>query len=90
MGLVHGGVISALVDHTLSLAVYPLVEMDRWVATLELKLNYVSWAKEGELVATGRVESLRRTHAVVRVDVHNDERLVAVGQGTLYIRDRVE
>ncbi len=87
VGTVHGGAVASLIDHTLSLTIYPLVEVGRWVATLEFKVNYISYAKEGTLTAVGRVESLRTHVAVVRVEVHNGAELVAQAQGTLYIRD---
>jgi uncharacterized protein (TIGR00369 family) len=88
VGAVHGGAIASLVDHSLSLAVYPLVERGKWVATMEMKINYLGSVRKGTVKATGRVVSLRRQIAVTRVDVENEGRLVAVGQGTLYIRDR--
>ena len=88
VGVVHGGVIASLIDHTLSLAVYPLVEVGKWVATVEFKTNYLGWVKEGTLVATGTVETLRRKIAVARVAVTNGDETVALAQGTLYVRDR--
>ncbi len=88
VGLVHGGAIASLVDHTLSLAVYPVVEPGVWVATTEFKINYLGSVREGRLRAVGKVVSLRKRLAVVRVDVDNDGRPVAVAQGTLYVKDR--
>lgn len=89
IGAIHGGAIASLVDHSLSLAVYPLVEKGKWVATSEFKLNYLRAAREGAtLRATARVLSLRRSTAVARVDVAlEDGSLVAVAQGTLHVRD---
>lgn len=88
VGVVHGGVIAALVDHTLSIAVYPLVEVGKWVATVEFKINYLGSVREGVLRATGVVERLGKRVAVVRVDVENDGAPVALAQGTLYVRDQ--
>jgi uncharacterized protein (TIGR00369 family) len=88
VGALHGGAIAALVDHALSLAVYPLVEPGKWVATLESKVNFLEPVRGGELRATARVLALKPKVAVVRVDVENEGRLVAVGQGTLYVKDR--
>ncbi len=89
VGAVHGGAIASLVDHSLSLSVYPLVEPGKWVATAEFKLNYLAAARTGTLRATARVLSLRRTQAVARVDVTDDAgQLVAVAQGSLTVRDR--
>ena len=88
VGAVHGGAISSLIDHTLSLTVYPLVEVGKWVATLEMKINYLAAVREGTLRATGRLLSLRRNIAVVAVDVENEGKTVAVAQGTLWVRDK--
>lgn len=88
VGMLHGGALSSLIDHTLSLAVYPLVEPGAWVATLEFKVNYLRPTKEGVLRAIGQVISLRKELAVVRVEVMNGETLVAHAQGTLYVKDR--
>ncbi len=88
VGVVHGGVIAALVDHTLSIAVYPLVEVGKWVATVEFKINYLGSVRGGVVRATGVVERLGKRVAVVRVDVENDGAPVALAQGTLYVRDQ--
>jgi uncharacterized protein (TIGR00369 family) len=90
VGVVHGGSIASLVDHALSIVVFPLVEVGKWVATVEFKVNYLAPVKDGVVVAVARVESLRRALAVVRVDVENGGKQVAIGQGTLYIRERVD
>jgi uncharacterized protein (TIGR00369 family) len=89
VGTLHGGAIVSLIDHVLSLTVYPLVEVGKWVATLEFKVSYLAPVREGKLTARGEVLSLRRTMATVRVDVRNQDRLVATGLGTLYIRDKL-
>ena len=86
-GAVHGGVAAALVDQALGSAVFPLVPLGTWPATLEFKINYLAAARGGLLRATGRVVSLRRRTAVVQVDVENEHgdqtRLVALAQGTI-------
>lgn len=88
MGAVHGGAIAALIDHTLSLAVFPLVEPGVWVATTHMAIEYLAAVRAGDLVADGTVVSLRGKHAVVRVEVRNEGRLVAVGSGGLYVREK--
>lgn len=92
VGVVHGGAIGSIVDHVLSIVVYPLVEVGRWVATLELKTSYLAPVREGEIVAEATVISLRKRLGTVRVDVHNvtaDKRaLVATALGTVYVRDK--
>ncbi len=94
VGAVHGGVIASLVDHSLSLAVYPLVEVGKWVATLELKMNYLAPVrvdapddKPRFIVARAEVLALKKRIAVVRVDVSFEDELVATAQGTVYVKE---
>lgn len=91
VGTVHGGAIASIVDHVASVVVYPLVEVGRWVATLELKTSYLAPVKAGEVVAEATVLSLRKRLGTVRVDVHNvvgeSRTLVATALGTVYVRD---
>jgi uncharacterized protein (TIGR00369 family) len=87
VGVVHGGAIASLVDHALSLVVYPLVERGKWVATTEFKINYVESVKEGTLRVTAEVLSLKKRLAVARADVDCDGKLVAHAMGTLYVKD---
>jgi uncharacterized protein (TIGR00369 family) len=91
---VHGGAIVSLVDHCASLAVYPLVEVGKWVATLELKVNYVSAVPAsagGTLEADAQVLALKKRVGIVRVDVRHvaedRDELVAAAQATVYVRD---
>lgn len=93
VGAVHGGAIVSIVDHCLSLAVYPLVEIGKWVATLELKVNYLSPARidrGGEILCEATVLALKKRVAVVRVDVHHDQEMIASAQGTVYVRDALQ
>jgi uncharacterized protein (TIGR00369 family) len=92
VGAVHGGALVSLIDHTLSLAVYPLVEIGKWVATLEFKVSYLApirQGKPGRIVAEGKVLSLKKRIAAVRVDVTFEGELVATAQGTTYVKDRL-
>ena len=88
VGTVHGGALAALIDHTLSLAVYPLVELGVWVATTNMSLQYLAPVRAGDCVARGTVLSLGTRQAVVRVEVHNGDRLVASAIGGLTVRER--
>jgi len=53
VGMVHGGALSALVDHTLSPAVYPLVDPGVWVATTNLTMQYLAPVRSGDCIAEG-------------------------------------
>ena len=46
-GAAHGAVLASLVDHVLGSAVFPIVPLGTWPATLEFKLNYLAPAREG-------------------------------------------
>lgn len=82
-GAAHGGVVATLVDQVLGSAVFPLVPSGTWPATLEFKLNYLAAVRSGVVRATGRVVSVRRRTAVVRVEVDNEGAPVAEALGTI-------
>jgi acyl-CoA thioesterase len=96
IGLVHGGVLTGLLDHALSIVVYPHVEVGKWAATLDLKVSYIAPVRGGTLVAQAHVTSLRKRIATVRIDVtavdgggggEGEDELVATAMGTVYIKD---
>ena len=91
VGIVHGGAIVSLIDHALSLCVYPLVEVGKWVATLEFKVNYLAPVRPdaGWFDAEAQVISLKKRLAVIRIDVKSKSGdHIATAQGTGYIRER--
>ena len=83
----HGGVISAVCDHVLGCVCYPLMARGQWAATTEFKLNLLAPVTQGVLAAQATVVSMSKALAVVRIEVANEERLVALAQGTVTIRD---
>lgn len=86
-GSLHGGVLSALVDHVLGAVLYPLIPRGTWAATTEFKLNLIAPVREGRLVARSEIIAMSRRTAVVRIDVHNGERLIGAAQGTVTITE---
>src|SRR5687767_9326196 len=84
-GNMHGGCLSALVDHVLGVILYPVMPPGHWAATTEFKLNLLAPVSGGTCTARADVVSMSRRLAVVRIDVENDGRLVAVAQGTCTI-----
>jgi uncharacterized protein (TIGR00369 family) len=84
-GNLHGGVLSATVDHALGTVCYPVIPKGAWAATTEFKLNLLAPVKDGTLSATAQVISLTKRTAVVRIDVTNGDRLVCAAQGTVLI-----
>jgi 1,4-dihydroxy-2-naphthoyl-CoA hydrolase len=87
MGNMHGGVLSAFCDHMLGCVCYPAMQKGQWAATTEFKINLTAPVSKGEVEATAEIVNLSRTQAVVKVAVHNENRIVAVAQGTVTIRD---
>ena len=83
-GIVHGGVISALVDTaTFWAGLGPLPE-DSGLVNVDLKLNYLESATRGRLIATGRRIRAGRTMSYTEAYVHTGEgRLIAHGTSTL-------
>ena len=84
-GMAHGGVVSALVDHVLGAVLYPVIPRGAWAATTEFKLNLLAPVRDGVVQAAAEIVSLGKRTAVVRIDVHNADRLVAVAQGTVTV-----
>jgi uncharacterized protein (TIGR00369 family) len=84
-GSVHGGVLAALTDHVLGAVLYPVIPRGAWAATTQLNLNFTAAIKDGTLTARSEIISLTKRTAVVRIDVHNADRLVGAAQGTVTI-----
>ncbi len=86
-GVVHGGVVYSLVDTAMGAALVSRLEADERCATLEIKINYLAPAREGELRAEARVVERTTRIAVLESRVHGDgERLVALATGSFYIQ----
>jgi uncharacterized protein (TIGR00369 family) len=83
----HGGVISALVDHVLGCVCYPHMKRGQWAATTEFKLNLLAPVTQGKVTAEAEIISLTKATAVVAIRVSNEGRLAAIAQGTVLIRD---
>jgi len=84
-GNLHGGCLSAFVDHCLGVVFYPVIPKGAWVATTEFKLNLIKPVSAGICQATTRVLALAKRSGVARIDVVNDDRLVCAAQGTVTI-----
>ena len=82
MGNMHGGCLSGFVDHCLGVVMYPVMPPGYWAATTEFKINLLSPVSGGKCVATADIRSMTRRLAVVSITVENEDRLVALAQGT--------
>ncbi len=84
-GNLHGGCLSAFVDHCLGVVFYPVIPQGAWVATTEFKLNLIKPVSAGICQATTQVLALARRSGVARIDVANNDQLVCAAQGTVTI-----
>ena len=85
LGNMHGGCLSALIDHCLGVIMYPVMAPGSWAATTEFKVNLLAPVSDGMCVATAEIRSMSRRLAVVGISVENVDRLVALAQGTCTI-----
>lgn len=84
-GNLHGGCLSAMVDHCLGVVFYPVIPTGAWVATTEFKLNLLKPVSSGTCVATTEIIALGRRSGVARIDITNDDNAVCAAQGTVTI-----
>ena len=86
-GNMHGGVLSAFVDHMLGCVCYPAMQKGQWAATTEFKINLTAPVSKGTVTALATILNMGRTQAVVRIELENEGRVCAMAQGTCTIRD---
>jgi len=85
-GFLAGVVTYAMVDYTMGSALWKETTEEEAIATLNIAINYVQTAREGELVCTADVDRRTRTNAVLRSEVrHADGTLIATAVGSYVI-----
>ncbi|HJZ64677.1 MAG TPA: PaaI family thioesterase [Candidatus Acidoferrum sp.] len=67
--VVHGGVLAALADTAAAIAAYTVVPHGTEIATIELKINYLSAVPDGEIKAEGKVLRAGRNFIVTECEV---------------------
>lgn len=91
-GFLAGVSTYAMIDYTMGSALWRETGDEEGIATLNIAINYVQTALEGELVCTAEVDRRNRGSAVLRSEVrHDDGRLIATAVGSYVIfarRDR--
>ena len=91
-GLLSGVATYALVDYSMGSALWPQTSDEEGIATINIAINYVRTATEGEAVCETVVDRRNRSNAVLRSEVrHEDGRLLATAIGSYAIfprRDR--
>ena len=87
-GIVHGGVYSSLVDAAAFWAVYPAIDEDVGLTTVELKLNYLAPSNRGRMIATGKSIRIGKTLCLGEASIEDDTGLLlAHGTATMMILD---
>jgi len=75
----HGGVLSALIDIAGDYAIAS--RLDRWVATIDLRVDYLRPARRGDLRALARAVKVGRTVGVADVELRDtNDAVVAIGR----------
>ena len=89
-GMLSGVATYALVDYTMGSALWRETTEDEAIATVNIAINYVRTAVEGEAVCVTKVDRRNRTSAVLRSEVtHGDGGdLMATAIGTYSIFPR--
>ena len=83
-GIVHGGAIFSLADSAVAIATTSMVEPERKVLTIEMKINFLASVKDGVMEAKARV--LRKGRIIpAEVDITNNGVLVAKAIATYII-----
>lgn len=80
IGQTQGGILAALVDFA---ADFALIErMGRPVPTIDMRIDYHRMAKEGDLIAKGRVIKPGKQFSVCEATIHDEAgALIASGRG---------
>jgi len=85
-GNVHGGVYSSLVDAAAFWAVYPQIDEDMGMTTIDIKLNYLAPVSEGYLIAKGKSIKVGKSLCLGETVIEDETgKLVTHGTSTMMI-----
>jgi uncharacterized protein (TIGR00369 family) len=88
-GFLAGVATYAMIDYTMGSALWRDTSDEESIATLNIAINYIQTALEGELVCSAQVDRRNRGSAVLRSEVHHtDGRLIATAVGSYVIFKR--
>jgi uncharacterized protein (TIGR00369 family) len=92
-GLLSGAATYALVDYCMGSTLWKETSDDEAIATVNISINYVAAATEGEVVCRTRLDRRNRRLAVLRSEVTADDgRLLAtaIGSYTIFPRRKIQ
>lgn len=84
-GRVQGGIVVALADYAFFRAVRLLLKPGEATTTIEIKINFLAAAEQGELTATARIISPGRLMVGEMEVKDQDGKLIAQGLGTYLV-----
>jgi uncharacterized protein (TIGR00369 family) len=88
-GLLSGVATYALVDYVMGSTLWAQTTDDEGIATVNIAINYVQTATEGDVICTTELDRRNRTAATMRSEVrHDDGRLMATAIGSYAIFPR--
>jgi len=88
-GLLSGVVTYALVDYSMGSALWAQTTEEEGIATINIAINYIQTATEGDIVCRSTVDRRNRRIAVLRSEVrHEDGLLLATAVGSYSIFPR--
>jgi uncharacterized protein (TIGR00369 family) len=88
-GMLSGVATYALVDYTMGSTLWAETTDDEGIATVNIAINYVQTATEGDVICTTELDRRNRSAATMRSEVrHDDGRLMATAIGSYAIFPR--
>lgn len=88
-GLLSGVVTFALVDYSMGSALWVNTTADEAIATINIAINYIQTATEGEIICTSTLDRRNRSSATLRSEIrHEDGRLMVSAIGTYSVFPR--
>ena len=88
-GMLSGVATYAIVDYTMGSALWRQTAEDEAIATVNIAINYIQTATDGDVVCDTQVDRRNRRSAVLRSEVrHEDGRLLATAIGSYAIFPR--
>jgi uncharacterized protein (TIGR00369 family) len=91
-GLLSGPVAYALVDYSMGSALWAQKNPGERIATINISINYLRTARDGEVVCTSRVDRRNDRVAVLSSEVRDaEDRLLAtaIGSFSIFPRERL-
>lgn len=88
-GRLTGPVCFAMIDYTMGSCLFRQTEPDEAIATINISINYVATAREGDVFCRTWLDRRTKVNAVLRGEVHHeggDLLATAVGSFTIFPR----